>query len=49
MFKSPIKANTDLHDGDLKQNIFNKTSTSKPHLNLLILNKNFCRHVKKSG
>ncbi len=37
--QEPTKANSDLHDGD-KQNIFNKTSTSKP---LLILNKNFCR------
>jgi len=32
------KASTDHHNDDLKQNIFSKTSTSKP---LLILNKNF--------
>ncbi len=36
------KANFDLHDSDLKRNIFNKTSTSKP---LLILNINFCRRL----
>ncbi len=40
--KRQTKANIDLHDSDLKLNIFNKTSTSKP---LLILNINLCRRL----
>ncbi len=38
--RRPTKANTDLHNGNVKRN--NKTSSSKP---LFILNKIFCRHL----